>query len=158
MPKQTLVKIAMVACCVSFSEAAAGAEFGTPAEAQTMLERAVLEVHKDKHAAIEQFNHNKPLFRDRDLFVFCFDGVSGRYTAHEAFVTRDVRTLRDAKNKLYGLEMYRSAQEGRVIEITFTAPVPGSTDQMEKRAYLSRVGDQVCGVSAYTSDKNVSMK
>ncbi len=128
---------------------ASGAEYATPEEARHLLERAIAEVTKDKAAAIRSFNHNAEPFRDRDLFVFCFNGDDGKFTAHEAFVTRDVRELRDANQAPFGAEMYNNAQAGWITEIVFVAPLPGTTDLTVKSAYVTRVGDQVCGVSAY---------
>ena len=58
--------------------------------------QAIDELRADKLAAIAEFNRNNPRFRDRDLFVFCFNRSDGRITAHEAFVGWDVRTLHDA--------------------------------------------------------------
>lgn len=128
------------------------ADFGTTKQAQAMLHRAVAAVKMDEARAIESFNHNDEPFRDRDLFVFCFNGVDGKFTAHEAFVARDVRELRDSSGAAFGDEMYNEAQEGRITEVVFVAPVPGSTELAIKSAYVTRIGDQVCGVSAYQTD------
>jgi hypothetical protein len=133
---------------------ASAAEFGTPDEAKAMLGRAIAEMQADKATAIDRFNFNDAPFRDRDLFVFCFGGQDGKFTAHEAFVTWDVRKLRDPDGKFFGVEMYSKAQEGRIAEVKFTAPVPGSTRLAAKSAYVTRIGDQVCGVSAYLDDQN----
>lgn len=129
--------------------AAAGGQFGTSQEAEAMLGRAVAEVKSDKRAAIEKFNHNDLRFRDRDLFVFCFNAADGKFTAHEAMVTHDVRSLRDETGKRFGEQMYRDARENQVTEVTYTSPMPGSTDRATRRVFLTRIGDQVCGVSAY---------
>jgi hypothetical protein len=134
------------------------ADFGSPQEARAMLNRAVVAVKRDKAAAIESFNHNDPPFRDRDLFVFCFNAGDGKFTAHEAFVTRYVREFRDAIGASVGEEMYRHANEGMVTEVEFISPVPGSTELAIKTAYVTSVGDQVCGVSAYQSDGRGSIK
>jgi hypothetical protein len=91
-----------------------------------MLRRAVAALKSDKTGAIAKFNRNEPPFRDRDLFVFY-----------------------DAKGKPVGAEMYSNAQEGRISDVTYTAPVPGSIRLTTKTAYVTRIGDQVCGVSAY---------
>lgn len=56
---------------------ASSAEFGTTEEARGLLERAVTAVKKDPAAAIRSFNYNAEPFRDRDLFVFCFNGRDG---------------------------------------------------------------------------------
>src|SRR5262249_3954660 len=59
----------------------AAAEFGTSDQAKAMLDRAVIEVRANKLSAIAKFNHNDPQFRDRDLFVFCFNEQDGKFTA-----------------------------------------------------------------------------
>lgn len=114
-----------------------------------MLDRAILEVKADKRTAFDKFNHNEWPFRDRDLFVFCFNGGDGKFTAHDAFLTQDVRNLRDGRGRSFGEEMYQNAKENVVVEIPFISPIPGSTDQVPKRALVTRIGDQVCGVSVY---------
>src|SRR5262245_51128823 len=48
-------------------------EFGNATQAQALLKRAVGEIQTDKLKAISEFNYNDPRFRDRDLFVFCFN-------------------------------------------------------------------------------------
>lgn len=140
-----LVAIATIARPIT----SAGAEFGTIDEARAMLSRAASEVKLNKSHAIARFNHNDPRFRDRDLFVFCFNRSDGLITAHEAMVGRDIRSLRDPVGKAYGEEMYRTAREGQIDEVTFTSPVPGSTEKAPKKAYVTAIGDQVCGVSSY---------
>jgi hypothetical protein len=132
------------------------AEYGGAQEAIAMLRRAVAAVKADEAGAIAKFNHNEQLFRDRDLFIFCFNGQDGRYTAHEAFVAWDARKFRDAKGKAVGAEMYTKAQEGRITDVTYTSPVAGSTELATKKAYVTRIGDQVCGVSAYQFNRGGS--
>ena len=148
-----MLKQAMVAAFAGLSLAnvswCGAAEYGTSKEALAMLERAVSEIKVDKLAAIDKFNHNDPGFRDRDLFVFCFNGRDGRYTAHEAMIGRDVRVFRDAKGQWFGQQMYETATAGKIPNVDYLSPVPGSTELAAKRAYLTRIGDQVCGVSVY---------
>ena len=129
--------------------ALASPDFGTPQEAAAMLARAIGEIKADKLNAIARFNSNDAHFRDRDLFVFCFNRDDGQVTAHEALVGRNVRTLRDASGKAFGEEMHRQAREGQVSEVTFVSPVPGKVEQAIRRSYVTAVGDQVCGVSSY---------
>lgn len=125
------------------------AEYGTETEAKAMLDRALAAVKIDKSAAIAAFNRNEPRFRDRDLFVFCFDAEGGRFTAHEAMVGRDVRSLHDKTGNPFGEQMYQNAQDGQTVTVGYMAPVTGSTDQVPKRAYVTRIDNQVCGVSVY---------
>ena len=149
MPKYLPLLSLLTAVAVCDPAHARDGEFGTPVEARAMLERAVEAVAADKVGAFDRFNHNHEEFRDRDLFIFCFNGGDGKFNAHEALVGRDVRSFRDVGGKPYGAEMYHSARADTVVEVSYTSPRPGSTDLTEKRAYVTRVGDQVCGVSVY---------
>lgn len=124
-------------------------EFGTLDEALSMLNRAIPVVRSDKGHAIAMFNHNDRQFRDRDLFIFCFNTSDGKFTAHEALVSVDVRTLHDQKGTAYGEAMFSNAREGKITPVAYVAPFPGTSRQVPKRAYVTRIADQVCGVSAY---------
>jgi hypothetical protein len=128
---------------------AIGAEYGTIQEAKTMLNRAIVEVRVHEAAAMDKFNHNDPPFRDRDLFVFCFNAQDGKFAAHEAMVTWDVRSLRDKAGYPFGARMYQSAIENQIVDVKYLSPVPGSTAYAVKHAFIMRVVRNVCGVSAY---------
>ena len=82
-------------------------------------------------------------------FVFCFNASDGKFTAHEAMVSQDVRTLRDFAGNPFGEQIYRNAKEGQIMEVAYVWPMPGSTRYVLKSAYVARAGDQVCGVSVY---------
>lgn len=147
---QKLLFCSILAVLVLPSPVRAGeSEYGTTQEAQAMLLRAAAAVKADKLDAIVRFNANEPQFRDRDLFVFCFNSGDGTITAHEAFVGKNIRSIRDVSGKRYGEEMYRVASEGKVSAVMFTSPLPGTTRKLPKRAYVTAVGGQACGVSAY---------
>ena len=134
---------------VSMFGAASAVEYGTISDAKALLDRAVKEIKANKEEAIAKFNHNEAPFRDRDLFVFCFGSRDGKFTAHEAFVNHDVRQLRDGRGRPFGDEMYSTAKTGAVVEIDYVAALPGTTSLVLKRALITQVADQVCGVSAY---------
>lgn len=61
---------------------ASAQQLGTAAEAKAMLEKAAGELKKDEKAALEKFQKGEPGFKDRDLYVFCWDTVTGQWTAH----------------------------------------------------------------------------
>jgi signal transduction histidine kinase len=149
MGEQRTVCLALIAIALAGPTAAGDADFGTPQEAKAMLARAITEVKTDKRAAIDKFNHNDPGFRDRDLFVFCLNAGDGRFTAHEGMVTHDARELRDPAGDPIGERILHSAREGEVAEIAYRSQMPGSTKRVERLAYVTRIADQVCGVSAY---------
>ena len=140
---------AVVAAATMNAGHAFGAEYGTAVEAKAMLDRATLALKANLAGAIEKFNHNDWPFRDRDLYVFCFNGQDGKFVAHEAFIGSDVRDLKDRNGRSFGAEMYENAREGQIVEVALLSPFPGSTAQVPKRAYVTRIGDHVCGVSAY---------
>jgi hypothetical protein len=89
--------------------------------------RAIAEMKAYQSIAISKFNHNDPGFRDRDLFVFCFDRKTAKPTAHEALVGWDVRRIRDAAGRATGDAMFATAKEGQLTEIAFLSPIPGTT-------------------------------
>ncbi len=149
MLKQTLFFASATVMFFVGMSLACASEYGSGNEALGMLKRAVIEVKANKAAAIEKFNNNNPAFRDRDLFVFCFGARDGKLTAHEALVTWDVRNLRDAKGRPFGTEMLAKAEQGRITEVVYVAPVPGTSALADRKAYVTRIGDQVCGVSAF---------
>jgi cytochrome c len=135
--------------------ASSGEEYGSSAEAKGMLQRAIAAVKADKGGAIAKFNHNDPAFRDRDLFVFCFNRNNGKFTAHEAMVDWDVRSLQDIWGSPFGEQMF-TVKDGQTIEVAYLWPVPGSTSLAPRRAYVMTVGDQACGVSAYQLNGQVA--
>jgi cytochrome c len=47
-----------------------------------MLERAVAELKTNEAAALAKFNDPNGGFGDRDLYVYCFDVRTGKFTAH----------------------------------------------------------------------------
>ena len=57
---------------------ALAAEFGTPAEAEAMVKKAVAEIKASgKDKAFAEINNKKGKFTDRDLYVFVYD-MSGK--------------------------------------------------------------------------------
>jgi hypothetical protein len=147
--------IALAALALMGPAAAGNAEFGSAQEAQAMLARAIAEVSADSRAAIDKFNHNKPGFRDRDLFVFCFGARDGIFTAHEGLVAHDVRLLRDLAGQPFGEQIFSTANDRQVTRVSFVSRFPGTTQNVVKDAYVKRAGDQVCGVSVYRETAGV---
>ena len=128
------------------------ADFGTAAEADAMLQRAIVELLADEKAAIGKFNSEDGGFRDRDLYVFCFNASDGVITAHanRDIVGTDVRTLKDPAGKAFGEEMFSQAQEGKISSAAYSFPRPGTDKPVPKESRYTRVGSQVCGVGHYT--------
>lgn len=127
---------------------ASAAEYGTPAEAKAMLEKAVAAVKADKPKALVMFTKGEGGFKDRDLYPYC-GGPDGMFTAHPTLLGRSLKSIRDKHGKPLGEEVYAVAKDGMVSEITYSWPRPGQDVPVEKVAYVTRIGDQVCAVGYY---------
>ena len=77
--RKAVISIAGLAICAA--AIAQQAQFGTAAEAEAMEKRVVAELRANESAAIAKFNKTDGGFRDRDLYVFCFNVTTGIFTA-----------------------------------------------------------------------------
>jgi cytochrome c len=125
-------------------------QFGTAAEAKAMLEKAVAALKDDPAAALAHFNSPVGGFRDRDLYVFCFDMTTGKFTAHvnPALMGTDARALK-VKGQSVGAEVFAAAKEGTMTAVDYEFPKPGTTQPVPKESFVTRVGDEGCGVGYY---------
>ena len=124
------------------------AEFGTAPEAKAMLEKAVAAIKADKPGALAKFAKGEGGFKDRDLYPFC-GGPDGNFTAHPSLTGKSLKDLKDKAGKPLGAEMYKVAQAGKISEVGYMWPRPGSTDPVQKVSFVTKVGDQVCAVGYY---------
>jgi hypothetical protein len=124
---------------------------GSALEARAMLEKAVTELKADQTTALAKFNDPKGLFRDRDLYVFCFDMGTGKITTHinPSVIGTDGRTAKEKDGTPFGQKLYDAAVEGTINPVSYNFPKPGSTDPVPKEAYVTRVGNQGCAVGYY---------
>ena len=126
------------------------AQFGTAGEAKTMLERAVATVKEDKAKALDMFNKGDGGFKDRDLYVFCANASDGIVTAHPYGQRgKQLREIFGKKGYPLGQEIMQKATEGTIREVTYWWPRPGSDTPLEKTAFYTKAGDQICGVGYY---------
>ncbi len=123
-------------------------EFGTAAEAKAMLEKAVDEIKADKAKALNMFTKGEGGFKDRDLYPFC-GGPDGNFTAHPKLAGKSLKGLKDKTGKPLGEEIYKVAQEGKIGEVSYMWPRPGSDKPVPKVTFVTKVGDQICAVGYY---------
>jgi hypothetical protein len=130
--------------------AQAAAEYGTSAEAKAMLERAVAALKANKANALSMFSKGEGGFKEKDLYPFC-GGPDGIFTATPipSLVGKSLRELKDKAGKSLGEEIYKSAQEGKVTEISYMWPRPGGTEPVAKVTYCTKITDQICCVGYY---------
>lgn len=126
-------------------------QFGTAAEARAMLDRAVLEMKANEAAAVAKFSDkDNKQFRDRDLYVFCFRMNDGITTTHPnpQLTGTDFRNLK-VKDDPLGQRLFDAAKEGTVATVNYNFPKPGTTDPVPKETFVTRIGNQSCGVGYY---------
>ncbi len=122
---------------------------GTAAEAKAMLEKVVVAMKANQAKTLEDIT--KGVYKDRDLYPFC-GGPDGKFTAHGAnpsLVGQSMMERKDPSGKAYGEEFYKVAQDGKFAEVSYVYPKPGDTTPVPKVAYITKIGDQVCGVGYY---------
>ena len=141
----------VVALMLATAALAQQASFGTPAEARAMLDRAVAAVQADKAKALAMFNKGEGGFKDRDLQPFCFNVSDGTITATTvpSLLGTDVKALKDKTGKPFGEALYKAAMAGKMTEVSYMFPRPGETEPVQKVSFITKVGDQGCGVGYY---------
>ena len=97
-----------------------------------MLDQVVVAMKADPVAALAKFNAGNAEFRDRDLYPFCI-GADGRTTAHAdaAQLGQPVHDLNDVEGKAFGQEILKVSEEGKINEVTYNWPEPGSRSAAE---------------------------
>jgi len=128
---------------------AAQAQFGTEAEARAMLNRAVAAVKENKEKALETFNKGAGGFKDRDLYVFCANASDGTLTAHPHLKGEHLQDIVGKKGFPLGKVIMETATEGKIDQVTYWWPRPGSDKPLEKHSFYTKVADQTCGVGYY---------
>jgi signal transduction histidine kinase len=143
-----VMSVAILAAALLWMGTVVAGDFGSAEEARALLDRAVAAMKQDKDAALARFNRADGGFRDRDLYVFCAT-PDGNTTAHPTHVGTNLRELKDKRGKAFGAEMFEVAEEGKLKEVAYMWPKPGSDEPVQKVTYVTRVSGQVCGVGYY---------
>jgi signal transduction histidine kinase len=147
MVRKAMMAVAVLALVVGGRVLAAG-EFGTAAEAKAMLEKAVTALKANQAKALADFTKGEGGFKDRDLYPFC-GGPDGKFTAHPKLMGQSLKDLKDKAGKALGEEIYKVAAPGKISEVSYMWPRPGSDTPVQKVTYVTKVGDQICCVGYY---------
>jgi len=146
------VASALAALALLWSAASVSAQqFGTAAEAKAMLDRAVVALKADKTTALGELNDKSDKrFHEHDLYVFCFNMADGKTVTHPnpALIGTDIRAFK-FKGEPIGQRLFDAAKEGSVVTVEYSFPKPGTTEPVPKVSFVTRVGDQGCGVGYY---------
>ena len=114
-----------------------------------MLEKAVAAVKADKAKALDMFNKDEGGFKDRDLYVFCANASDGVETAHPTHKGSKLTDIKDVNGFAFGEEIMRTATEGKISEVAYMWPRPDSDTPVQKVTFVTKAGDQICGVGYY---------
>lgn len=134
------------------AELASARQFGTAAEAKAMLERAAAALKANEAAALSEFNDkNDKHFHDRDLYVFCNKLSDGKMTAHpnQALIGMDSHAISGNMLMQKIDEALKDMTEGSVATVEYSHPRPGTTEPVAKESFITRIGNQGCGVGYY---------
>jgi cytochrome c len=130
-------------------------QFATPDQARALFDRAIAALKTNQAAALKQFNDEKDKqFRDRDLYIFCFNVDDGRFTAFQNNMMKgvDIRELKLPPDDPIGKRAYdavHDAPEGNVVSVEYSFFRPGTKTQATKQTLETRIGNQACGVTFF---------
>jgi hypothetical protein len=145
---------ALTVTFVAAAGLAAAADRATLAEAEAMLNKAVVHYQEaGRKQALADFTAKKAPFVDRDLYVVCV-GPGGIVTAHglsPAYVGQSADLLRDAAGKPVGSTIWNmgSSKGSGSLQYPMLNPVTKKAEM--KTSYVQKVGDDVCAVGAYAA-------
>jgi signal transduction histidine kinase len=132
--------------------AALAAEFGTPAEAEAMVKKAVAEIKASgKDKAFAEINNTKGKFTDRDLYVFVYD-MTGKCVAHgfnAKMIGKDLVDMKDPDGKFYVKERIEIAKTKGSGWQDYKFLNPKTKAVEDKTAYIERCDDLIVGAGAY---------
>jgi cytochrome c len=119
-----------------------------------MLDNAVAALKANEATALAAFNdESNAKYHDRDLYVFCYNMTDGKFTAHtnSAMMGTDGRALK-AKDDPLGQRIFDTINKssgGSVVTVDYNFPKPGTTEPAPKQSFVTKVGNQGCGVGYY---------
>ena len=149
--KLFIIMISLISI-ILFSTFSIAMEYGTAEEAKAMLERAVKAVQNDKEAALKDFNNGSKMFKQNDLYVFCYDAETGEILANGAnksIVGKNVKHLKDKNGFRFGEEFFNNTENDEFREVIYWKPRPDETEASEKSSYITGVQGLGCGVGYY---------
>jgi signal transduction histidine kinase len=151
------VKFAKILTCsavlgLAFVGVARAADFGSAAEAEALVKKAVALIKSaGVEKAYDEITNGKSL-KDRDLYV-AVDDLNGKCLAHGAnpkMIGKDMTELKDAEGRYptkMMIEIAKSPGKGWTGEYKFMNPV--TQKAQTKIAYVERVGETVVIAGIY---------
>jgi len=150
--KRIITVICLAVFMAVVSPIAYAAEFGTKAEAEAMVKKAVAEIKANgQDKAFAEFNNPKGKFIDRDLYVTVYD-MNGKCLAHGAnpkMIGKDLMDLKDSDGKPFVKERIEiaKAKGSGWQDYKFTNPVTKKVEP--KSQYFEKTGDIIVACGFY---------
>jgi cytochrome c len=149
--KPSMPLFAMLLLILS-ADLASAEQFASAEEAKAMLDRAVTALKTDETKALRAFSDpNNKQFRDRDLYVSCFNTSDGKFTAFPGpgMIGVDVRTFKFGDDPIgqRAFDALQSTPEGALTTMEYNFPKSGKPAL--KQSLAIRIGNQGCGVAYY---------
>jgi len=139
----------MLAALTAAAPLSAG-EYGTAEEARTMLDKVVAAMKADEAKALSMFTKGEGGFKDRDLYPYCV-GPDGTFSAHPTLMGTSATDLKDKAGEPVGQKVIAAGNSGpgEVLEVSYVWTRPGETTPVQKIAFVTKIGDQICAVGYY---------
>jgi len=150
MKKLYFITVSVVFAVVTFGTALAE-QFGTPAEAEALVNKAAAYLKNNgKDKAIAEFNNPAGQFRDKDLYITAYE-LDGTCRAHfnPKLVGKNLTELRDKDGKLFIKERLEiAATKGKGWQdYKYVNPLTKKVEP--KDVYVKKAGDLVLACGAY---------
>ncbi len=115
-----------------------------------MLDKTVAALKTNEAKALSTFTKGEGGFQNRDLYPYCV-GPDGNFSAHPTLVGTNATELKDKAGEPVGLLVgaAMSAKSGEVLEVSYVWTRPGETTPVEKVAFVTKIGEQICAVGYY---------
>ncbi|MDD5169707.1 MAG: cache domain-containing protein [Syntrophales bacterium] len=137
---------------LSVTTFAYAAEYGTPAEAEKMVKKAVAFYKANgQEKAFAAISNPQGQFINKDLYVFVYD-MNGKCVAHgfnKALIGKDLITMRDSNGVFYvkeRIELVKAKGKGWQ-DYKFANPMSKKIES--KRAYIEKADNYIFGCGAY---------
>jgi signal transduction histidine kinase len=147
-----LVLIAAAAALMGVSQLGSAAEFGTAAEAEAMVKKAVEHVRKvGKEQAYADFTAKKSPFFDRDLYVtvLSLSGVNLAHGTNPKMVGMDLTEFKDADGKPFYKERLELVKTKSKFWQDYKFTDPATKKILPKAMYCEKEADAIFCVGIY---------
>jgi len=142
----------MIVVCLVVTSTAFAADFGTPAEAEALVKKAIIFIKTNgKDKAFAEFTNKYGQFVDRDLYIFVYD-MSGMCLAHgqnPKMIGKDLSDLTDASGKAFIKERIELAKTKGKGWQNYKFSEPTTKKIENKTAYIEKYEDLIVGSGAY---------